>query len=112
VKEKEFKPRLNVLPTAQRRLWDELDATPRHFVLYGGTAIALRLGHRHSEGFDFFSNQPFAPRELLRCIPFLKDSVVRQESPNTLTCRTEREGREPVPPLPKRRILEERAERR
>ncbi|WP_373321508.1 nucleotidyl transferase AbiEii/AbiGii toxin family protein [Rivihabitans pingtungensis] len=28
------------------------------FVLYGGTAIALRLGHRESVDFDFFSDRP------------------------------------------------------
>ncbi len=85
-----FEPRLDILPPAQRRLWDELGATPSGFVLYGGTAIALRLGHRHSEDFDFFSNQPFAPRTLLERVAYLKGSIVRQESPNTLTCRIDR----------------------
>ena len=47
-------PRLEILPAPQRRLWDDLKHTPREFVLYGGTAPALRLGHRHSEDFDFF----------------------------------------------------------
>jgi hypothetical protein len=28
------------------------------FVLYGGAAIALRLGHRQSVDFDFFSSRP------------------------------------------------------
>jgi len=37
-------PRLDVLPTAQRALWPELAAvSEQHFVLYGGTAIALYL---------------------------------------------------------------------
>jgi hypothetical protein len=40
----DFRPRLDILPPAQRRLWDELAAVPAEFVLYGGTAIALRLG--------------------------------------------------------------------
>jgi len=88
-----FPPKLEILPEAQRRLWTELSATPSHFVLYGGTAIALRLGHRHSEDFDFFSNQSFVPQELLARVSYLKGSVVRQESPNTLTCSVERGGR-------------------
>jgi hypothetical protein len=54
-----FTPNLNILPEPQRRLWGELRDTPQAFVLYGGTALALRLGHRQSEDFDFFSNQPF-----------------------------------------------------
>lgn len=88
-----FSPKLESLPKAQRRLWAELGDTPAHFVLYGGTAIALRLGHRHSEDFDFFSNREFVPQELLTNVPYLKGSVVRQESPNTLTCAVERNGR-------------------
>ncbi len=60
-----FDPRLDVLPAAQRRLWDELGDTPPEFVLYGGTALALRLGHRKSADFDFFGAKPFDPGELL-----------------------------------------------
>ncbi len=46
-------PRLDVLSAAQRALWPELAGLPRGFVLYGGTALALRLGHRVSVDFDF-----------------------------------------------------------
>ena len=38
-----FTPRLDILPPPQRR--DELAAVPMEFVLYGGTAFALNLGH-------------------------------------------------------------------
>ena len=48
-----FRPRLDVLPTAQRRLWPTLADVPEPFVLYGGTALALRLAHRTSVDFDF-----------------------------------------------------------
>jgi hypothetical protein len=51
-----FAPRLDILPTPQLRLWPELARIPSHFVLYGGTAIALWLGHRDSVDFDFFSD--------------------------------------------------------
>jgi hypothetical protein len=44
-----FEPRLDILPACQRRLWPELDAVPPEFVLYGGTGLALQLGHRDSE---------------------------------------------------------------
>ena len=57
-----FKPRLDILPPAQRALWSEVDATPEHFTLYGGTALALRLGHRQSLDFAFFSRVAFDPR--------------------------------------------------
>jgi hypothetical protein len=41
-----FTAKLEVLRSAQRRLLEELTQTPKDFVLYGGTALALRLGHR------------------------------------------------------------------
>ncbi|HEV8384918.1 MAG TPA: nucleotidyl transferase AbiEii/AbiGii toxin family protein [Candidatus Acidoferrales bacterium] len=85
-----FEPRLDILPPAQRRLWDELGTTPPGFVLYGGTAIALRLAHRQSEDFDFFSNDAFAPSELRRRISYLKDAENEHLSGNTLWCRVKR----------------------
>ncbi len=69
-----FAPKLEILRPAQRRLWDELKHTPKHFVLYGGTALALRLAHRSSEDFDFFSNHSFAPDLLRKAIPYLHDA--------------------------------------
>ena len=42
-----FKPRLDILPAAQRQLLPELRPVQlQGYVLYGGTAIALRLGAR------------------------------------------------------------------
>jgi hypothetical protein len=87
-----FKPRLDILPPAQQDLWPELSATPEEFTLYGGTAIALRLGHRPSVDFDFFSSKPFVPAVLLHKVPYLKDAAVRQSAPNTLTVTVERHG--------------------
>jgi len=68
-----FEPRLDILPASQRDLWRELDAVPSDFVLYGGTALALRLGHRVSEDFDFFSSEVFDPDRLQSLLPFLRD---------------------------------------
>lgn len=85
-------PRLDILPAPQRALWPELATIPPDFVLYGGTALALRLGHRTSEDFDFFSNQSFQPDELERRIPFLTGSTRLQSSPNTLVSLVDRNG--------------------
>jgi len=68
-----FDPRLDILPEPQRILWPELDAVPSDFVLYGGTALALQLGHRVSEDFDFFSSSGFDPNRLRPQLPFLSD---------------------------------------
>ncbi|GJL56113.1 MAG: hypothetical protein NPIRA02_32450 [Nitrospirales bacterium] len=82
--------RLDVLPPSQRQLWDELIDIPDEFTLYGGTAIALYLGHRQSVDFDFFSFQDCDPEALLRHIPFLHEAMVIQQAPNTLSCLVER----------------------
>lgn len=87
-----FTPNLQILPPAQRRLWDELRHTPREFVLYGGTALALRLGHRHSEDFDFFSNKSFAPDILRNAIAYLRGAELSQFETNTLTAIVDRDG--------------------
>jgi Nucleotidyl transferase AbiEii toxin, Type IV TA system len=87
-----FEPRLDILPPAQRALWSELEATPEHFTLYGGTALALRLGHRQSVDFDFFSRIAFDPAALAREIPYLAGAEQVQVVSHTLTCRVERGG--------------------
>lgn len=85
-----MKPRLDILPPAQLALWPALRAVPGHFVLYGGTAIALRLAHRQSVDFYFFSSEPFVPHELRASLPFLAGSELLQVAPNTLTVRVTR----------------------
>jgi hypothetical protein len=87
-----FQPRLEILSPPQRTLWPELDATPDHFTLYGGTAVALRLGHRQSVDFDFFSREPFDPATLTREIPYLAEAEPVQMVSHTLTCRVQRGG--------------------
>jgi hypothetical protein len=85
-------PRLEILPAAQRRLWDDLGHTPQGFVLYGGTALALRLAHRHSEDFDFFSNSSFEADDLRRRIPYLDGAEMTQFETNTVTAIAHRGG--------------------
>jgi hypothetical protein len=85
-------PKLEILPHPQRRLWDELGQTPKDFVLYGGTALALRLGHRQSEDFDFFSNVAFAPDSLRKRVQYIQGAEVSQSEANTLTVIVQRDG--------------------
>jgi len=79
-----FTPKLSVLPSAQRALWPELAQVPRHFVLYGVTAVALHYGHRVSVDFDFFTTRPVDPEELMRSLPFLRGGKPVQVAANTL----------------------------
>lgn len=78
-----FKP--EILPAGQRHLWDTGLGVPRHFVLHGGTALALRLGHRQSVDFDFFSARDFSPEALLRALPGGGSATLLQSERNTLT---------------------------
>jgi Nucleotidyl transferase AbiEii toxin, Type IV TA system len=87
-----FTPRLDTLPKPQRRLWDELTALPPEFVLYGGTAIALHLGHRQSVDFNFFGNRLFDPEELATAVSFLDAATITHQEPNTLTVLVHRGG--------------------
>lgn len=87
-----FAPRLDILPPAQRRVWDELGATPPEFTLYGGTAIALQLGHRRSVDFDFFATRDFEPAKLKREVAYLAAGETVQSAENTLTVRVNRSG--------------------
>lgn len=87
-----FEPRLDVLPPAQRRLWSELRELPDGFVLYGGTAIALQLGHRQSVDFDLFGAFDFDPDDLLHSLRCLEGSEVMQREAGTLTCLVDRDG--------------------
>jgi hypothetical protein len=88
-----FLPRYDALPPAQRTVFSELRQIPRHFVLYGGTAIALRLGHRASIDFDFFTSESFVPDKLLNEIPLLSGAKILQNVSQTLTVALNREGR-------------------
>ena len=85
-------PNLSMLPPPQLKLWPELGATPESFTLYGGTALTLRLGHRTSVDFYFFSNAPLDPERLASTLPYLKDAERVQIAPDTLTCRVDRGG--------------------
>jgi hypothetical protein len=88
----DFAPRLDILPPAQRRLWNELADVPGEFVLYDDTALALHLGHRRSVDFDFFGDRPLDPALLVPAIPFLAGATVTQRVPDTFSCTVDRGG--------------------
>jgi hypothetical protein len=81
---------LTVLPQAQLNIWPKLNRIDPCFTLYGGTAIALQLGHRISIDFDFFSNRSFQSDEILSHLSstFLVKEVFQTGS-NLLTCSIE-----------------------
>ena len=74
------------------RLWAELSAVPEDFVLYGGTALAMHLGHRQSADFDFFARRNLSLHALETGIAFLAGATIIQRETNTLTVIVERDG--------------------
>lgn len=81
-----LRPQLQILPAEQRALWHELAPLRQlGFVLYGGTAIALRLGHRVSVDFDFFSNSPLNRQQLWELLPCLQRGTLLQDEPQSIT---------------------------
>ena len=79
-----FSPRMDALPSAQRHLWPALRSAPNlGFTLYGGTAIALRLGHRDSVDFDFFSEKPLDRDALKAAFPFVAGATTLQDQGDT-----------------------------
>src|ERR1022692_5180784 len=88
----ELLPHLEVLPSAQRKLWAELSAVPGEFVLYGATALALHLGHRELMDFDFFGSRPLDLSALETGIPFLAGARIVQRERNKLSAIVDRGG--------------------
>lgn len=86
----------SALPPSQLALWDgPLGALPAGWVLYGGTAIALHLGHRQSVDFDFFSSDALDRAGLRRACSLLVGAKTLQDEPDTLTVVVE-SGGDPV----------------
>ncbi|WP_210210140.1 nucleotidyl transferase AbiEii/AbiGii toxin family protein [Rhodopseudomonas palustris] len=79
---------MDILPEAQRQVWPLLGFTPAlDFVLYGGTAVALHLGHRVSVDFDFFRSEPLDKPQLDTALSGLTDYEAVQDEKNTLVIR-------------------------
>ncbi len=78
---KTFPTHLETLPDAQRALLPKLRAIGElGFTLYGGTALALRLGHRVSIDFDFFSERKLDRTAIDRLVVLNGAGVFQDES--------------------------------
>jgi hypothetical protein len=75
-----FEPRLSTLPAAQREIWPLLaPSRDLRLVLYGGTAVALQLGHRESLDFDFFCSAPLDKEEVRAQFGFMNGAAILQD---------------------------------
>src|SRR6202051_1572924 len=85
-----LEPKFSILPAAQRQIWTSLaPALQLGFVLYGGTAIALHLGHRESLDFDFFRYEPLDKDQVHDAFGFVRGAAILQDTPDTLVVLAE-----------------------
>lgn len=85
----EIKLHYDVLNSQRFKILKELQTFINRFYLAGGTGLALQLGHRVSDDFDFFTNISFNNEqlnsELLKLFPNHTISILQNEE-NTYTC--------------------------
>jgi Nucleotidyl transferase AbiEii toxin, Type IV TA system len=56
---------------------------------YGGTAVALHLGHRESLDFDFFRYEPLDKDQVRDAFGFVRRAAILQDAPDTLVVLAE-----------------------
>lgn len=86
----QFEPRLDILPAAQQEIWPALAPARRSkFVLYGGTGVALYLGHRESLDFDFFRTESLDKAQLRAEFKFVAGAAILQDALDTFVVLAE-----------------------
>lgn len=86
---KRFKPHLEILPDVQQWLYPQLrNLKTLGFVLYGGTGLALQLGHRQSLDFEFFSADPLDRKRLREALPLLGEKTLATQLLDTENIQT------------------------
>lgn len=74
---KTFNEHSHIFSKPQDKLWKDLaEQLPDHWILYGDTALALRMGHRYSLDFEFKSARQFNPAHLGETMPFLQGAKI------------------------------------
>jgi len=78
----------NILDANRKELLPFLIPFKQDYYLAGGTGLALQIGHRKSEDFDFFTPQPFSTTEVFSKLEkyLAKYTLAKiQDEENTLT---------------------------
>ncbi len=86
-----MKPHLEILPKAQKEIYPLLSSLKdMGFVLFGGTAIAMHLGHRESVDFDFFNAKSIKDKiRQIKAIDNIKIDTIITQTDETLTYITD-----------------------
>ena len=79
-----FRTRRDILPPGQKKLWPRLAPLKgMGYCLYGGTALALRFGHRRSMDFDFYTDRTLDSKALETTLPWFRNGTVLRAEPDT-----------------------------
>ena len=79
-----FRTRRDILPPGQKKLWPLLaPLKDMGYCLYGGTALALRFGHRRSMDFDFFTERSLDRKGMETALPWFRSGTVLRSEPDT-----------------------------
>ena len=74
-----------IFPQEQKEIYKNLSFLKnKGFILFGGTAIALQLGHRQSIDFDFFTSNKLDKKLKDEILKNLKSDAMLQNEENTL----------------------------
>lgn len=74
-----------IFPQEQKKIYKNLSFLKnKGFILFGGTAIALQLGHRQSIDFDFFTSNRLDEKLKDEILKNLKSDTMLQNEENTL----------------------------
>lgn len=78
--------KLNILSESQKKLFDIFKESNwlKEFYLAGGTALALQIGHRKSEDYDFFIQKDFNNEIILKEISKIDNFNLLSEDFNSL----------------------------
>ncbi|MEK7122124.1 MAG: nucleotidyl transferase AbiEii/AbiGii toxin family protein, partial [Patescibacteria group bacterium] len=78
-------PHLEVLPEDTKQTFSLLSNSSliKRFYLTGGTALALQIGHRISEDFDFFTTENFDESILIQKMPEVGKFQLEKKSEQT-----------------------------
>ncbi|OGK15034.1 hypothetical protein A2690_02895 [Candidatus Roizmanbacteria bacterium RIFCSPHIGHO2_01_FULL_39_12b] len=81
-------PYLGQLNDARQQVFKKLASFSKDYVLAGGTAIMLQIGHRESYDFDCFSAKPFSENFTRKVIKIFNGAIKTNETDEVITFLT------------------------
>src|SRR3989338_11699122 len=83
-------PYTDQLDSERQEAFLKLKAFKPEFVLAGGTAISLQIGHRVSYDFDCFSQKPLSASLSKKVLSIFPDAKITDETDEVITFQTKK----------------------